>query len=412
MSNNYELDVIVSVCESKDISTVMQGHNVDDMFTAYKDVWEFVKNHYVKYRAVPDFNVVKSNFDEVEYVTVTGQTQYYVDKLRDSYVSGRMRDLMLKASKSLEAKGASFTYEKMFTELSALGQFTTTVNDVNLADFEAAEKAFTDARERSQMMGGVPGIPTGFKAFDLAYRTGAAPGHLIVFFGYTGNLKSFAANLWAVKAFELGFKPMVISLEMTPDEYRNRTYAMMNPGKFSINDMLAGDVNLDDMREWSAKYFSDKTGFIVPSMSGTLTVTPNMVGAKIDQHKPDMVILDYAQLLMDNSNSQDMTKRMLNLTNELKALAQMKNVPIILISSVTDEAGDKRDTAPLLKQVAWSRGIEYNANLAVAIHKHTGGEGEQPVVEYACRKNRNGEEFNFGLRADVDKGVFVEAFDF
>jgi replicative DNA helicase len=199
---------------------------------------------------------------------------------------------------------------------------------------------------------------------------------------------------------------------MTPDEYRNRTYAMMNPGKFSINDMLAGDVNVDDMREWGTKYFSDKKGFIVPSMSGTLTVTPNMVGAKIDQHKPDMVVLDYAQLLMDNANSQDMTKRMLNLTNELKALAQAKNVPIILISSVTDEAGDKRDTAPLLKQVAWSRGIEYNANLAVAIHKHAGAEGGQPVVEYACRKNRNGEEFNFGLRADVDKGIFVEDFDF
>ncbi len=411
MVNNSELELITSVCHNKDISTVMQGHSVDEMFTAYKDVWDFVKGHYVQYRSVPDIDVVRRNFDEIDDAPVSGPTQYYLDKLRENYVAGRMRTLMLKASDSLEKNGAQKTYERFFTELSKLGQYTTAVNDVDLADFDLAEKAFIDARERAQAMGGVPGIATGFKPFDLAYKTGAAPGHLIVLFGYTGRMKSFFSALWAVNAFNQGFRPMVISLEMNPDEYRNRTYAMMNPGKFSINDMFSGDVNMDDMREWAARYFEDKKGFIVPSMSGMLTVTPNIIGAKIDQHKPDLVILDYAQLLMDNEQSTDMTKRMLNLTNQLKALAQAKQVPIILISSVTDEAGDKREEAPILKQVAWSRGIEYNANLAVAVHKHEGTDGEA-VVEIACRKNRNGPEFNFGLRANPDKGVFEVDYDF
>ncbi len=409
---NAELEVITSVCEKKDIAVVMQGSNIDDMFTAYKDVWNFVKDHYGQYRAVPDIEVVKKRFDEIDSVDTPSPTAYYMDRLRERHLSGQMNELMLRAAEAMTKKGAQFTYEKLITELAKLGRFTSTVKDVDLTDVDEAIRTFNEVRERSAEMGGTPGIPTGFKSLDLSYKTGAAPGHLIMLMGYTGRMKSFFSALWAVNAWRLGYKPMVISLEMNPDEYRNRVYSMMNPGKFSINDMMTGDVNTDDMREWANKAFADRPGFIVPSMSGVLETTPNVVQAKIDTHKPDLVVLDYIQLMKDNGKNEGMTPRMLNLTNELKALAQANNIPIIAISAVTDDEGDKRDAPPELRQMAWSRAIEYNANLAVAVHKHDqAGEGDA-FIEIAGRKNRSGPLFNFGLRANVDKGIYEEVFDF
>lgn len=412
MGISPELEVIASVCKNKDISVLMQGSGTDDMFSAYKDVWVFIKGHYNQYRAVPDFETVQKRFDEIDDVFVSSPTPYYMDRLREEFIAGRMRTLMLKASESLDSDGAQKTYEKFFTALAKLGQFATSVKDVDLADFDAAERYFKDVRERSQQMGGVPGIPTGFASIDRAYKTGAAPGHLIVLLGYTGKMKSFFSLLWAINAFKLGYKPMVISLEMSPDELRNRAYAMMNPGKFSINDMVTGDVNLDDMRVWAKKEFAESKGFIVPSLSGVLDVTPNVMQAMIDTHKPDIVILDYAQLAKDNARNEAMTPRMMNLTNELKALAQANEIPVIAISAVTDEDGDKRDAPPQLRQVAWSRSIEYNANLAIAVHKHDSDDPTQVLIEIAGRKNRGGPDFNFGIRANVDKGIFEEDFSF
>jgi hypothetical protein len=36
----------------------------------------------------------------------------------------------------------------------------------------------------------------------------------------------------ACKAWEQGFKPMIISLEMTPEDMRDRIYTMMGSGLF------------------------------------------------------------------------------------------------------------------------------------------------------------------------------------
>jgi replicative DNA helicase len=65
-------------------------------------------------------------------------------------------------------------------------------------------------------------------------------------------------------------------------------------------------------------------------------VTPNFIQSKIEQHRPGFIVIDYQQLLMDNEKSQNMTQRMTALSRELKILAVSNNIPILVISSVTD----------------------------------------------------------------------------
>jgi replicative DNA helicase len=161
------------------------------------------------------------------------------------------------------------------------------------------------------------------------------------------------------------------------------------------------------MREWARRAFEDKPPFIVPSMSGHMDVTPNVVQSYIDIHKPGLVVLDYTQLMMDNAKSKEMTARMMNLTQELKSLAQRNELPVIAISSVKDGDKSDRDSPPGIDQLMASRQIEFNATLAFSVHLHDHG-----ILEINGAKNRNGPKFNFGIRVDADKGVFVEEFDF
>ena len=151
------------------------------------------------------------------------------------------------------------------------------VRDVDLTDFELAEKHFESIRERSLAMGGSPGIKTGFNAIDLAYPTGMAPGHLIVMIGWPGRGKTWFSSYLACKAWEQGFKPMIISLEMSPENMRDRIYTIMGSGLFRASDFSKGMVNTDDFHSWATDKFTDKQSFILISNEGQGQVTPNTV---------------------------------------------------------------------------------------------------------------------------------------
>lgn len=404
---NPELAVINAVCKNKDIGTLLSGSNVDEMFTAYGDVWSDVKKYYNQYGTIPDIKVFQEKFQDLDYVEVSGATGHYVNELREQHVGGQIRDIMLKVAGSLDKNGVGKTYDKMMTELSRLAKFTSNARDIDLTDYKAAETYLNDIRERALAQGGTPGISTGFSSMDSAMPTGIGPGHFIVIMGYTGKGKTFFSTKLAISAWEQGYKPMIISLEMTPEEVRERAYPMMSPGLFTINDMARGDIQVDDLHEFGRKKLENSNKFVVVSNQGVSDLTPNIIQGKIDTHKPDVVYVDYMQLMSDNDGTTQMTPRMMNLSRQLKLLAQSNNIPIVAITAVTDDEGGKREGPPTMGQVAWSKAIEYDANLILAVHKHD----DTDVMEVVSRKNRHGNLFDFYLEVDINRGIWTEKFD-
>lgn len=400
-----EANVLSAVCKNKDIHTIV-GED-PEIFGAFKDAATWMRDQYLKYRDVPSASLLETQFPDIDLPEVTAPTPFYMDALRAQFVESKMQEIMTGAAKAMETIPAPRVLEGLQTKLSRLNKYTTSVRDLDMTNIEDAEEHFKKLRKTTEDNGGTPGIATGFASIDSAYTSGLSGGHSIVCMGYTGRGKSMWATLLAIKAYQQGFKPMIISLEMTPEEQRERIYAMMGSGLFKISDLARGDVSLDNFREWGKKAFDkNNRGFVVVSNEGSSEVTPNTIQAKIDTHRPDIVILDYLQLMSDNGKTSAMTPRMLNLSREIKLLAVNNNIPIVSITAVTDEEKDKRDSPPVLSQVAWSKGIEYDANLVIAIHRHT----DSNVVELVCRKSRHGELFNFYFLVDFDRGIWEEKF--
>jgi len=400
-----ELQVISAVCKNKDIG-VLYSENVDDLFTAYGDIWTSIKSHYEKYKSVPDIGLLEERFDEFEGVEVKGETAYYLDELRNDYVKTRLQSVMKKAAEAMregEAPGKILT--KTNTALAKLGRFTNNVRDVDVTDFESAEKHFQAVQERSAATGS-PGIQTTLKSIDSVYPTGMAPGHLIVAIGWPGKGKTWFTSYLACKAWEQGYKPMIVSLEMSPENMRDRIYTMMGSGLFRASDFAKGDVNIDDFHAWGKRRFDNKSGFVVVSNEGVADVTPNTVQGKIDQHKPDLVICDYHQLFQCNSRSNSPTERGMAVSREFKMLAVTNNIPLIDITAATQSDLSDRDQPPMMSQVAWSKAIEYDADMAFAVHRHE----DSDLVEVVCRKNRHGSMFDFYLDWDIDRGIVSEKF--
>jgi replicative DNA helicase len=404
---NIEAKVITAVCKNKDISTLLAS-NVDELFTAYRDVWESLKNYYYKFKAVPEVGIIMERHRDFEPdSSANAETGYYLDQLKNEYISSRLKTIILQAGSALKEDSAARVLADIQSKLAGLSRHTNNIRDIDLTDIALAEQHFASVKERSAAMGGSPGIITGIEAIDKAYPTGMAPGHLIVAIGWPGRGKTWFTSYLACKAWEQGFKPMIISLEMSPENMRDRIYTIMGSGLFKNSDFSKGDVNIDDFKSWGKKKFENKNGFILVSNEGLADVTPAVVQGKIDQHKPDLVILDYHQLFNDNKRSNSEVERNRNISREFKLLAVSNNIPIVDITAATADDISDQDEPPMMSQVAWSKAIEYDADMAMAIHRYP----NTNMIEVVSRKNRHGHEFDFYLDWDINRGIIKPIYE-
>jgi replicative DNA helicase len=228
------------------------------------------------------------------------------------------------------------------------------------------------------------------------------PGQLGVFLAYPGIGKSWMALYFAVQAWKQGKTPLVISLEMSETEVRNRVFTIMGEGLWSHRKLSNGDVELDTLKAWHERHLKGKPEFHIISNDQGGEINPSVLRGKIDQYKPDFVIVDYLQLMAPNQKSDNETVRMKNLSRELKLMAIGEEVPIIAISSATPDDVNDLSGVPTLGQTAWSRQIAYDADWVIAL----GRASNSDIIECAFRKNRNGFMGDFLVQVDFDKGYY------
>lgn len=397
-----ELAVLAAACKNAEVYQIMSED--DDLFGAHADVFKEIKDYYNQYKQTPTFDIIRKKIPDLDDVATEAPTLYYLEQLKDSYLRGKIEHTILRASKGLKIDTPTRVLEVLTKEFAKLNRVTANVVDVDIMDTDLAREHYEEVASRVDENGSL-GIPSGFVGMDSSYTTGFAAGHLCYAMGFSGKGKSWFSPLMALRAWQHGVKPMIISLEMTPEAMRDRIYTMMSNGVLKNDELTRGQIDFDSYDTW-AKSIKDMNApeFIVVSGTGGQDVTPNFIQSKIEQHRPGFIVIDYQQLLMDNEKNQNMTQRMTALSRELKLLAVNNNIPILVISSVTD-SDQGRDVAPTIDQLAWARAMEYNADMIFAVHRKDDTPG---ILEIVGRKNRFGPLWAMYLDIDFNTGKFVE----
>jgi replicative DNA helicase len=232
--------------------------------------------------------------------------------------------------------------------------------------------------------------------------SGITPGQFGLFLAYPAIGKSWLMLYFAVQAWKHGKKPLVISLEMTEAEVRNRAYTIMGEGLWSHKHLSQGDVDIDDFKMWARKHLEGNPPFQIVSSDGSGEVTPAILRGKIDQYKPDIVFVDYIQLMSANKATDSETVKIKSISRDLKLLAIGEQVPIVAISSATPDDVNDMSAPPTLGQVSWAKQQAYDADWVLAL-----GRGENSnVIEAVFRKNRNGYLGDFLIEVDFNQGRF------
>lgn len=228
--------------------------------------------------------------------------------------------------------------------------------------------------------------------------------HLYAVNDYIMTHNSYFTLYLLAKAWLQGFTPMIVSLEMSETEVRNRLYTILGNGRWSLRKLSSGAIDIEEFERWHHKMFDGKHPFHIISMDSVGgEVTPEVLRAKINQYKPDVVVADYMQLMSPNSRVDSEVVKMKNLSREMKLLAMSEKVPIIAISSATPTDTHDMSEPPTLAQTAWSRQMAYDADFILAL----GRELTSDIMVVVGRKNREGMLPDFMMRVDMDAGMFM-----
>ena len=397
--NNTEAKLITAVLEDKQVHVLLQA-NIDNLLRTHNDVWNFIRNYFEHNSAVPLVSLVVEKFRDFEPIQGVGATKYHLEELQTEYLNDSLKDILRSAATDVQHGEGVKALDSLITQTSELKKNTSAIRDIDVTDLESAIAYFENMKEQQAL--GKVGIKTNLPGFDNYLPAGIMPGQLGVFLAYPGIGKSWMALYFAVQAWKQGKTPLVISLEMSETEVRNRVFTIMGEGIWSHRKISNGEIEIDMLKQWHAKHLQGKPEFHIISNDQGGEINPSVLRGKIDQYKPDFVIVDYLQLMAPNQKSDNETVRMKNLSRELKLMAIGEEVPIIAISSATPDDVNDLSTVPTLGQTAWSRQIAYDADWVIALGRATNSD----VIECAFRKNRHGFMGDFLVQVDFDKGYY------
>jgi replicative DNA helicase len=396
---NTEAKLISAVLEDKQAFVLLQA-NIDGLLKTHKDIWDFIHNYFDINGSVPPIELVVEKFRDFEPVSSVGSTKHHLAELQADYLNESLKEILKTTAVDIQNGNTSDALEHIITKTSELKKNTSAIRDIDVTDADDTINYFIKLKEQQAL--GAVGIKTGLPGFDNYLPAGIMPGQLGVFLAYPGIGKSWLSLYFAVQAWKQGRSPLVISLEMSETEVRNRVLTIMGEGRWSHRKLSNGEINTEDLKAWYEIEMTGKPEFHIVSNDTGGEINPSVLRGKIDQYKPDFVIVDYLQLMSPNQKSDNETVRMKNLSRELKLMANSELVPIMAISSATPDDVTKLDTVPTLGQTAWSRQIAYDADWVLALGRGSNSD----IIECVFRKNRNGFMGEFLVQADFDKGWY------
>jgi replicative DNA helicase len=299
----------------------------------------------------------------------------------------------------------------------AEGNIKREVSPINMVIKEAI-KEIEEAGKREDAL---VGIPSGFTKLDRL-TSGWQKSELIIIaarpsMGKTALALSMARNM----AIDHSKKVAIFSCEMSSIQLVNRLIiaetdipgAKIKNGRLSEEEWKQLDTRIKKLVQ--APIFIDDT----PAIS--IFELRAKCRRLMAQHKLDIVIVDYLQLMSGPENAGSREQEVSNISRSLKSIAKELNVPILALSqlnrSVEMRGGMKR---PLLSDLRESGAIEQDADMVVFIHRQDkfgiltfeDGSSTKGIAEIILAKNRNGPVDDIRLRFREEKAQFLEIDDF
>jgi replicative DNA helicase len=245
----------------------------------------------------------------------------------------------------------------------------------------------------------VTGFSTGFPRLD-ELTSGLQRSDLIIVAGRPGTGKtSFALALARHIAIREKAGIGIFTLEMAKEQLLERL--LCGEGKVNLHQLRGGYISSAKWRDLAtAASRLQKATIVIDDTPGASILEIRAKARRMaSQHKIDMVIVDYLQLVEGAVRSDVREQEIAHISRSLKRLARELHVPVIAVSQLNRAVEQREKKYPRLADLRESGAIEQDADVVMFIYREDyyrqpeetpSGGGGTSDAEIIIAKQRNG----------------------
>ena len=330
----------------------------------------------------------------VTAVPAATNARYYAEIVRENYylrslirIGGEITEMGYQREQSpsdLIDKAEQMVFD--ISENRVTGEFEP-IKDLIDENFAELERRNTDGHP-------TVGCSTGFRDLD-GIVTGFQPANLIILAARPSMGKTaFALNIARNVAVDQSKGVAIFSLEMSKMEIVNRMMCTearvdswrVRQGQLSTNDWarLAGACT----PLHTAPIFIDDTASV-----SLMEIRAKSRRLKAREKNLGLIIVDYLQLMMGDTNSENRQQEISRISRGLKILARELEVPVMALSQLSRQVEQRAGNRPVLSDLRESGAIEQDADMVFFIYRDEVYNRDSPdkgVAEVIVGKQRNG----------------------
>lgn len=234
------------------------------------------------------------------------------------------------------------------------------------------------------------GVRTGIPSLDKV-TGGLRRKRLVVVGGRPGHGKtSLALNVAAHAAVIEKAKVLVFSYEMSSEELTLRLLASL--ADVDARALEERRLSADEVRR--VEKVAKRLAAANLEIDDSASADAKAICARIAASKPDLVVVDYLQILPTYARAENRHLELAAVTKALKRAAMVNDVAVVLLSQLSRENTKRKDRKPQLSDLRESGAIESDADVVLFVHREEAYDpedyAEQGYADLLIRKQRNG----------------------
>lgn len=265
--------------------------------------------------------------------------------------------------------------------------------------FAPITKALEEAWERIDMIhkdtGVLRGIPTGFRDLDNVLA-GLQKSDLVILaarpsLGKTALALDIARHVAVEKNIPVG----IFSLEMSEGQLIDRLLAAearVNSWYLRTGRLSPESDDFERIRDAMGRLA--KAPLYIDDASSLNILQMRAKARRLQAEKKlGLIIVDYLQLMVPRTTSDNMVQQITEISRSLKVLAKELNIPILAISQLSRAVEGRPDKRPILSDLRDSGSIEQDADVVMFIYREDRvkeNAGRQNQADVIVSKHRNG----------------------
>lgn len=401
---DFQTKVIASLLGNKNFLLNIHDILSDEYFSSDSHKWiisEILK-YYDKYHTVPTLEVLKVEVKRIENevlqiavkeqlresLSVDTKDATYVEEEFSTFCKNQQLKKALLQSVDLLKAGDYDSIQLMITNAMRAGQ------DKHIGH-EYEKDIESRYREEHRIA-----IPTPWPQFNELLQGGLGNGDFGLIFGNPGGGKSWSLVALGGHAVKLGYNVVHYTLELGEDYVGRRYDAFFT--KIPVGEITAHKERVTEVLE-------DLPGKLIikefPTGKASMsTIESHLTKCTDLGTKPDLVIIDYVDLLRSKKKGKDRKDEIDDIYLSAKGLARELNIPIWSVSQV-NRAGAQDDIIEGHKAAgSYDKMMvtDFAASLSRKKEDKQNGTGRWHIM-----KNRYGMDgITYGAKADVSTGTF------